>query len=155
MNFAEFCQALSGSSAKSLEITIPGAGALAPHFHITEVGKVTKDFVDCGGVRRSETACVLQTLVAHDTEHRLSAPRLAGILSKTSTLGLADDLPVDIEIQGKSIETWRVASIVGESDRMVIHVAPKRTACLAQDKCGLDVLPIAAGGCCDSQSNCC
>jgi hypothetical protein len=29
------------------------------HYHITEVGKVQKDFIDCGGTVRSSTACVL------------------------------------------------------------------------------------------------
>jgi hypothetical protein len=154
MKFAEFQSALHNSTVQSLEIRLPEKHALASHFHVTEVGRVTKDFVDCGGVRRTETTVVLQTLVAHDTDHRLSVSKMAGILSKSATLALGDELPVDIEIQGSTIETWRVASMECTDDQMVIHVEPRRTACLAPEICQLNILPTAVSSCCDSPSGC-
>ena len=151
MRFGEFRKLLGAGSTQVLEIRLP-RGSLAPHFHITEVGKVTKDFVDCGGQRRTDAACVLQTLVANDTDHRLSASKLGLILSKSIALGLDDDLPIDIEVQGQSIELWQLTSMEILPERIVLHAESKRTACLAPDKCRLEVLPMATGGCCDGQS---
>lgn len=35
-------------------------GSFVPdHYHVTEVGKVRKDFIDCGGNIRNSTSCVL------------------------------------------------------------------------------------------------
>lgn len=155
MKFADFSRVLNSSSAQSIEIRFKGAGTLAVHFHVTEVGKVTRDFVDCGGGRRTETTCILQTLVAHDTDHRLSAPKLADILSRTNALEFGDDLQVDVETQGKSIETWRIATIEAAQDRLVLHLEPKRTTCLAPDKCGIsDELPMLESPCC-GENGCC
>ncbi len=36
-------------------------GELVPnHFHVTEVGKITKHFIDCGGVIRNEEVANFQ-----------------------------------------------------------------------------------------------
>jgi hypothetical protein len=41
------------------------------HFHVTEVGLVTKNFIDCGGKVRNETVVNFQLWNANDFEHRL------------------------------------------------------------------------------------
>ncbi len=41
-----------------LDILLPSGGLVPSHFHITEVGRVQKTFVDCGGTRRETVSCV-------------------------------------------------------------------------------------------------
>jgi hypothetical protein len=156
MNFGEFQQILTRVSAKRLEIWGDEKLVVEPHFHVTEVGLVAKTFVDCGGKRREDRACVLQTLVADDVEHRLTPQKLAGILKQTSALGIDAQLPVDLEIQGRTIEVWRVDSAAEADDVLILRVAPKQTACLAEDLCGLTLLPTVTTGCCnEGPTGCC
>ena len=45
------------SALKELEtigFELPNGELVASHFHVTEVGKITKHFIDCGGVERKE-----------------------------------------------------------------------------------------------------
>ncbi len=47
-------------------------GTFVPeHFHVTEVGVVTKHFIDCGGTMRNEKVANFQLWDANDFEHRL------------------------------------------------------------------------------------
>lgn len=158
MNFQQIRQALGESPNQPLFLELPGGKPVPRHFHITEVGKITKNFVDCGGVGRTEQVCVLQTLVAHDTHHQLTTNKLDGILEKSTVLKIDADLEVDVEVQGATIEVYRVADAVSRDGHLVFSLAAKNTACLAMDKCGLDVMPNmpnSGESCCGSQSNCC
>ena len=48
--------ALAAAPALPLTVVWTDGEAIEPHFHVTEVGRVQKDFVDCGGtVRRLVT----------------------------------------------------------------------------------------------------
>lgn len=155
MNLSQFQQALQATTAATLELRIGPQQTLPRHFHVTEVGLVTKDFIDCGGVRRRDQTCVLQTLVAHDTDHRLSPQKLAGILEKSAALGLDPHLPVDVELQGTSIETWRVVAAQMADNTLIFTLEPKHTACLAEDLCGLAVLPLTTVSGCGGSTGCC
>ena len=155
MNLTDFRAAIADRPDRPLRIEVAGAGPLAAHFHVTEVGRVTKDFVDCGGKPRSETRCVLQTLVADDTDHRLNSTKLAGILNLVDRLDLPGDAPVEVEHQERSVSTDRVETVEAVDDELVIRLAPKQTACLAEDACGIpakqnlvNLLPIAGDGSC-------
>lgn len=165
MNLHTFRTAIAAHLDRPLRIELSGGESIAPHFHVTEVGKVTKEFVDCGGTPRSEVRCVLQTLVAGDTEHRLSSTKLSGILSLCDKLGLPDDAPVEVEHQERSVSMDTVVAVEPVDDTLVIRLAPKQTACLAEDVCGIpqaaagqepgiQALPIADTGCC-SGPGCC
>ena len=47
-------------------------GTFVPeHFHVTEVGVITKHFIDCGGTIRNEKIVNFQLWNANDYEHRL------------------------------------------------------------------------------------
>ena len=57
-------------------------GILVPdHFHITEIGVNSKDFIDCGGTLRSEKAVNFQLWVNNDIEHRLIPEKLLEIIN--------------------------------------------------------------------------
>lgn len=149
MNLLQFRQALAENPECALRIAIDGGAELAEHFHVTEVGRVQKDFIDCGGVPRSEVRCVLQTLVAGDVDHRLSSTKLTKILALTDRLDLPADAPVDVEHQERSIAVDTIGSVERAGDTLVIRLAPKHTACLAEDACGIPVLTqlTVVGGC--------
>ena len=52
-------------------------GSLVPrHFHVTEVGKITKHFIDCGGTIRNEEVVNFQLWEANDYDHRLHPEKL-------------------------------------------------------------------------------
>ena len=51
---------LSENPAAAVHLMLPDHSFVPAHFHVTEVGRVHKDFIDCGGTVRSTTACVLQ-----------------------------------------------------------------------------------------------
>ena len=39
---------------ESVKFLLPNGDLIPDHFHVTEVGIVTKNFIDCGGVIRNE-----------------------------------------------------------------------------------------------------
>jgi hypothetical protein len=81
MTFSDLLQVLAATPASSLvRFALPDGGLIPAHAHVTEVGRVDKRFIDCGGTVRSDAHCLLQTWVADDVEHRIIASTLAGIL---------------------------------------------------------------------------
>ncbi|MCA9235065.1 MAG: hypothetical protein KDA44_06325 [Planctomycetales bacterium] len=157
MNLTQFRQALSDHPACGMRFAIDDQTAIADHFHVTEVGRVEKRFVDCGGQPRTTVACVLQTLVAHDTDHRLTTDKLAGIMRLVEQLDLPGDAPVEVEHQERSVSIDAVASAQLIDGVLTFRLAPKQTACLAEDACGLGPatrgLTVLGGGCGDT--GCC
>lgn len=141
MNLTEFRQALADHPGAALRFVPAGGEAIAPHFHVTEIGRVEKQFVDCGGKPRSTVACVLQTLVAHDTDHRLMTDKLANIVALADRLDLPGDTPVEVEHQERSISVDAVDRFELSDGELVFHLAAKQTACLAEDACGLGLNP--------------
>lgn len=155
MNFQEFSDQLALAGDRPLLLRLPSGTHVPDHFHVTEVGKLSKDFVDCGGVRRTEQTCVLQTLVREDFEHRLRANKLSRILALTSQLDLADETPVEFEIQGNTIETYSLSQCQLGDTHLTLMLTAKQTACLAPDACGLGgELPTLQPSCC-SDTGCC
>ena len=155
MNFQQFSKQLAAAGENQMLLRLPSGEQVPAHFHVTEVGKVSKDFVDCGGVQRCEQTCVLQTLVANDVEHRLTADKLARILDFNNHLNLPADIPVEFEIQGSTVQVFSLDSCQLDDSRLTLNLAAKQTACLAPDKCGIgDALPTLDGSCCDD-SGCC
>jgi hypothetical protein len=153
MNTTEFTALLSALGDKPVRFVLPDGGRIPDHAHITEVGRVDREFLDCGGERRMTSFCCLQAWVADDTEHRLPARKLAAIIGRAlDPLGLAS-LPVEIEYEDGVISQFPVVS-VGAGDMVTVHLGTKHTDCLAKEVC----LPPAAGSaaeCCAPGSNCC
>lgn len=156
MDFENVKQTLAAHPDKNVLFRFQSGQSLAEHFHVTEVGRVTKDFVDCGGTRRTVESCVLQTLVADDVDHRLTAGKLLSILDKSSVLGIDANSTVDLEVQQDTVSVFSVASTVDDdtdSAAIVFQLAPKQTECLAPDKCGIESLTVLGGDC--SEPGCC
>jgi hypothetical protein len=115
---------------------LPSGDQIPAHFHLTEVGHVAKKFVDCGGTFRSREACVLQTYVADDFEHRLQGKRFADILELGRAVLPNDDLEVEVEWDCCVISQYPIESVRALDDRLELQLGDKHTDCLARQKCG-------------------
>jgi hypothetical protein len=153
MTIAELKHILTQNPAKPLTFVLPDREQIPAHFHITEVGHVQKEFIDCGGTRRSSSACVLQAWVAaNDEDHALSAGKLAGILDLAGPLFPKDDLAVEVEFEAPLISQFPILSAETSGDTIVFQLATKHTDCLAKEQCGLES---ASSACCSAGSGCC
>ncbi len=139
-----------------ISFTLPNGALVPSHFHVTEVGQVQKDFVDCGGVVRAEKVAVFQLWEANDYDHRLHPEKLINIIELCQkTIGIAD-LDVEVEYQGETIGKYEL----GHDGESFLLLA-KKTACLAQDMCGIpenkkkvSLSELVTGGCTPG-SGCC
>lgn len=161
MNFDELKLALAENPDCALQLEFENGATVPPHFHVTEVGHVTKDFIDCGGTRRTNASCVLQTLVAHDVDHRLSSTRLTSILNLTGSVLPSEKVPVEIEVDQGTTAVYSLSRINVKPGVLHLQLQAKHTACLAPDKCGLedapeevDTLGSSPANACDPAANC-
>lgn len=121
----------------SPSIKLPNDQSVAPHFHLTEIGIESKDFIDCGGTRRQHQICVLQLLVGNDTDHRLFCDKFQKIVnSAQAPLELLPDTEVIVEITGPiTIERYGIGKITHNA---MFTLTSLSTACLASETCGLE-----------------
>ena len=118
------------------------------HFHVTEVGRVQRDFVDCGGTVRCLVTCLLQTWVGDDTDHRITGGKLLKAFEHAAPILRGEDLPVELEYDACNVVQLKVISAVAESDRLVIRLAKKQTDCLAKELCIPSSRGAATTSCC-------
>jgi len=109
--------------------------SIEPHFHVTEVGRVQKDFVDCGGTVRRLVTCLLQTWVGDDTDHRITGGKLLKAFAHAAPVLGTEDLPVELEYETCNVVQLVVASVRQEPDRLVLQLGSKHTDCLAKELC--------------------
>jgi hypothetical protein len=122
---------------------LPDKSFIPDHYHITEVGRLQKDFIDCGGTIRSLASCLLQIWVADDTDHRLLTTTLAKIMEVAGAVLQSDELPVEVEYEEGTISQYPVAGVEVTPAGLLFYLGTKHTACLAPEKCGVD-----GEGCC-------
>jgi len=120
-----------------MQIMLPDGSFVPPHFHVTEIGKVKKDFVDCGGTLREVTSCLLQILVADDVDHRLTSTKLKTIFDHANKLFCSEDIFVEMEYEQEFISQFPIAEIEITPSGLLYVLGKKHTACLAPDKCGI------------------
>lgn len=135
MILSEFKKRLSENSNRNIRFVLPTGGKVPPHAHVTEVARMDKQFIDCGGKFRTETVCRLQTWFADDTDHRLAAGKLLAILDKSASFLETEDLEVDVEHEAPFISQFPISSVTVSGDSLMVELGIRRTACLAEDKC--------------------
>ena len=143
---------------KTLGFQLPTGEMVSGHFHVTEVGKISKHFIDCGGMVRREEVVSFQLWEADDYDHRLHPEKLIHIIELAQkTLGIGDTLEVEVEYQGPTIGKYGL-----EVDGSHFMLTTKMTDCLAKDKCGVPqekpkirLSQIAGEPCCSPDGNCC
>ncbi|MFM8891807.1 MAG: DUF6428 family protein [Planctomycetia bacterium] len=143
MTVAEFRRALDGHPGERMHWMLPDRSFVPAHYHVTEVGRVRKDFIDCGGTVRSTTACVLQVWVAGDVDHRLETGKLAAIVEVARPLVESDDIPVEVEYDNGILSQYPVGGVEATPSGLLFYLGTKHTACLAPEKC-----KVGDTGCC-------
>ncbi|NHM07072.1 hypothetical protein G4D82_07550 [Flavobacterium sp. CYK-4] len=102
------------------------------HFHITEIGAITKHFIDCGGTVRTEKAINFQLWNANDLDHRLAPQKLLKIIDLSERTLALEDLAIEVEYQTDTIGKYDLGF---NGERFIL--LSKNTACLASDHCGI------------------
>lgn len=146
------------SKLQKLYFKLPSGKLVPEHFHVTEIGIITKLFIDCGGTIRQEQVVNFQLWNANDYNHRLHPEKLSHIIELSQKkLNINNQLPVEIEYQGSSIEKFGLAF-----DGSVFNLTTKHTNCLAKDACGIStekpkvkLSNIQNQSCCSPESGCC
>jgi hypothetical protein len=146
------------AQVESVNFRLEDGTRVPEHFHVTEVGVVTKDFIDCGGTVRHEKVANFQLWDANDFEHRLKADKLLKIIALSEKILSMEDLEIEVEYQAQTIGKYDL----GYNGQDFLLLA-KKTACLAGESCGvpevkpkLQMLNLAfsdsvcspGGGCC-------
>ncbi|MDV3550266.1 hypothetical protein CMU66_18275 [Elizabethkingia anophelis] len=144
---------------ENVEFQLENGTFVPEHFHVTEVGTVTKHFIDCGGTIRNEKVVNFQLWNADDFEHRLKPTKLLNIIRLSEEkLGIEDD-EIEVEYQNTTIGKFNL-----EFNGKNFVLKNKTTACLAQDACGipsekqkvnLSELSTNQSSCCTPNSGCC
>ena len=147
------------SALDNVEFQLEEGTFVPEHFHVTEVGTVTKHFIDCGGIIRSEKVVNFQLWNADDFNHRLKPAKLLHIIQLSEEkLGIEDD-EIEVEYQNTTIGKYDL-----EFNGKTFVLKNKTTACLAQDACGIPAekqkvnlaeLSNHQTSCCTPDSGCC
>lgn len=148
MLLSELKSALQSSPDAAVHVMLPSGEFVPAHFHITEVGRVQKDFLDCGGTRRAETRCVLQAWVADDVDHRITAGRLGQILALGDELFRELDPPVGVEYDAGLVSEFPLGGVEVTPSGLLLNLGLRATECLAPQLCGVPAAAELGAGCC-------
>ncbi|WP_418510707.1 DUF6428 family protein [Corallibacter sp.] len=137
---------------------LPNGSLVPSHFHVTEVGKVSKHFIDCGGTVRHEDVVNFQLWNANDYNHRLHPEKLIHIIELSEkTLDINNNLDIEVEYQGETIGKFGL-----DFDGTNFLLTTKQTDCLAKDNCGIPekkpkikLADLNNEPCCAPDGNCC
>lgn len=91
------------STAESVNFELENGTSVPEHFHVTEVGVITKHFIDCGGVVRNEKVANFQLWDANDFDHRLKPKKLLDIIALSEKVLGMEDLEIEVEYQAETI----------------------------------------------------
>jgi hypothetical protein len=148
-------------SLNEVLFNLPNGLTIPAHFHVTEVGMITKNFIDCGGTIREEKVVNFQLWEANDFDHRLAPQKLLQIIELSERkLGITDQ-EIEVEYQSDTIGKYGL-----EFNGTSFQLTGKTTNCLASDSCGIppqkrktklaDLTVIAAPEiCCTPGGGCC
>lgn len=142
---------------KTISFQLPDNSLVPGHFHVTEVGEITKRFIDCGGTVRKETVVNFQLWNANDYDHRLHPEKLLKIIELSEKTLAIDDNEIEVEYQGTTIQKFGL-----DFDGNQFLLTTKQTDCLAKDACGIPaekpkvrISEMSAQSCCSPKSGCC
>ena len=138
MKLTELKSILESQPDKFPGFILPDGDRVPAHFHLTEVGHVAKNFIDCGGTIRRTESTVLQLWVNDgDADHRLNAGKMAKILGLGARVLPHGDLPVEVEWDCCVTSQYPIASFTTAGDHIDFSLTTKHTDCLAKEKCGV------------------
>jgi hypothetical protein len=132
MKLSELKSKLSGIHEINFEL--PDGSFVPQHFHVTEIGQISKHFIDCGGTVRREKAVNFQLWEAGDFDHRLAPKKLNDIIALSEKVLGIEDGEIEIEYQSGTIGKYGL-----DYNGKRFLLTAKQTACLASDNCGKPV----------------
>ncbi|MFV0171649.1 DUF6428 family protein [Empedobacter falsenii] len=141
---------------ENVEFQLENGTFVPEHFHVTEVGQITKNFIDCGGTIRNEKVVNFQLWNADDYEHRLKPGKLLNIIKLSEEKIGIEDAEIEVEYQAETVGKFDL-DFNGKS----FVLKNKTTACLAEDACGIPSqkqkvnLSELNNTCCTPNSGCC
>ena len=136
MNLAEFKERLTrGGNNQNLLFKLEDGTIIPPYFHITEMGLKMKHFVDCGGTVRTEQWINFQIWTADDFDHRLTSQTLLQLIVKNEGLFKQPYIEIEMEYQTNTIGSYSLK--IDPTNESTYILVPKKTNCLAPDKCGV------------------
>lgn len=142
---------------KTIRFQLPNGELVPNHFHVTEIGKVTKHFIDCGGTVRNEDVVNFQLWNANDYDHRLHPEKLLDIIELSEKVLKLDDVEIEVEYQSDTIGKYGL-----DYDGNNFLLVTKQTDCLAKDHCGvpaelpqMEIAELNNEPCCAPGGNCC
>ena len=156
MKLSEFKKQLS--TVTDLNFVLPNGAKVPQHFHVTEVGQVTKNFIDCGGTVRNEKVVNFQLWEANDFDHRLAPTKLNDIIALSEKVLGLEDAEIEVEYQSDTIGKYGI-----EFNGKDFTLTSTQTNCLAQDKCGIPTEKLKVNlvdlsnnqSCCTPGGKCC
>ncbi len=157
MKLSEFKNRLA--QVENFAIQLPNGTFVPAHFHITEMGLLTKNFIDCGNTIRQEKLITFQVWFAGDLEHRLTTDKVFKIIQASENLFQNQDLELEVEYQ---METT-IGKFGLDFTNGNFVLTPKETTCLANDHCGIPAEKMKVSlkdmqsqtACCSSITGCC
>lgn len=143
---------------ENVEFKLENGTPVPEHFHVTEIGMITKHFIDCGGVIRSEKSVNFQLWNANDFDHRLKPSKLLAIIGLSEEKLGIEDAEIEVEYQSETIGKYGL-----DFNGTHFVLKNKQTACLAEDACGIPpqkqkinlVELTTPTSCCTPDSGCC
>jgi hypothetical protein len=157
MTLSNFKEILS--TVDEIRFQLESGEVIPYHYHVTEVGQITKHYIDCGGVIRHEIGVNFQLWYANDTEHRLYPEKLLHIIQLSEDKLSIEDAEIEVEYQRDTIGKYSL-----DFDGNTFVLKNKTTACLAEDACGipsetfkkhLSTLTNNNSSCCTPGGGCC
>ena len=121
-------------TVETVNFQLPNGNFVPEHFHVTEVGLITKNFIDCGGTVRKETVVNFQLWDANDFEHRLKPQKLIHIIALSEKVLGIEDFEIEVEYQDTTIGKYDL-----DFNGKDFQLLNKQTACLAKEQCGVPV----------------
>ena len=134
MKLSDLRSALEQSPETVPRFVLPNGDQIPAHAHVTEVGHVVRNFIDCGGQTGQEEKVVLQTHVGSDTEHRLGSDRFAKILELSERVVPSDRLDVEVEYDCCVVAQYPIAEARLDGEHVDLLLSRRRTQCRARER---------------------
>ena len=140
------------STVSAVTFILPNGTIVPQHFHVTEVGEITRKFIDCGGIARNEKVINFQLWEANDFDHRLAPQKLLNIITLSEKVLGIEDLEIEVEYQSDTIGKYDL-----DFNGKYFLLIAKQTNCLAPDKCGIppEKMKVSLSDLQNTNQNCC
>ena len=107
---------------------LPNGSYVPQHFHVTEIGAVSKHFIDCGGKVRQDNAINFQLWEANDYDHRIAPTKFLDIINLSENILELTDGEIEVEYQANTIGKYGL-----DFDGKDFVLTNTYTDCLAKD----------------------